>query len=221
MPKKNASEEEKIANLAIGLFAEKGYAATSIRDIANSLKMSSSLLYYYFKNKEELLFTILEAIGEELLETINKEKNKAGEPLEVMRGMIMGHIRLVEKENKRAKLFVEEQHNLSKKYLKTIYRQHRSIYDLYVGQLKELQEAGIISHESLSVTAFAVIGMIMWSYRWYKKGGSLSVEDMGNQLIETFFYGIVKHSDQRSGLLTEDVRQSRFGEIGAPQMVKN
>jgi AcrR family transcriptional regulator len=203
MPKKNVLEEEKIARFAIDLFAEKGYAATSIRDIANSLKVSSSLLYYYFKNKEELLFTILESIGEELLHTISKEKNKAGEPLEVMRGMIMGHIRLVQKTNKRAKLFVEEQHNLSKKYLETINRQHRNIYDLYVDQLKNLQEAGIISNDSFPVTAFAIIGMIMWSYRWYKKGGSLSVEDMGNRLIETLFYGIVRNPDQKSGIFPE------------------
>jgi AcrR family transcriptional regulator len=203
MPKKKVLEEEKIAHYAIDLFAEKGYAATSIRDIANSLKVSSSLLYYYFKNKEELLFTILEGIGEELLETIDKEKTKAGEPLEVMRGMIMGHIRLVQETNNRAKLFVEEQHNLSKKYLETINRQHRNIYDLYVAQLKKLREAGIISNDSHSVTAFAIIGMIMWSYRWYRKGGGLSVEDMGNQLIETFFYGIVKDRGQRSGILPE------------------
>ncbi len=216
MPKKKVLEEEKIANDAIDLFAEKGYAATSIRDIANSLKVSSSLLYYYFKNKEELLFTILEAIGEELLHTIDKEKTKAGEPLEVMRGMILGHIRLVEKENKRAKLFVEQQHNLSKKYLETINRQHRNIYDLYVDQLKKLREAGIISNDSLSVTAFAIIGMIMWSYRWYRKGGSLSVEDMGNQLIETFFYGIVKNPGRNSGIFAEDARRNRLVEIGAP-----
>ena len=216
MPKKKVLEEEKIANFAIDLFAEKGYAATSIRDIANSLKVSSSLLYYYFKNKEELLFTILEAIGEELLHTIDKEKTKAGEPLEVMRDMILGHIRLVEKENKRAKLFVEQQHNLSKKYLETINRQHRNIYDLYVDQLRKLREAGIISCDSLSVTAFAIIGMIMWSYRWYRKGGGLSVEEMGNQLIETFFYGIVKNPGQKSGIFTEDARRSRLVEIGAP-----
>ena len=215
MPKKKVLEEEKIAHYAIDLFAEKGYAATSIRDIANSLKVSSSLLYYYFKNKEELLFKILEAMGEELLHTINKEKNKAGEPLEVMRGMIMGHIRLVLKTNKRAKLFVEEQHNLSKKYLEIIYKQHRNIYDLYVDQLKKLREAGILSHDSLSVTAFAIIGMIMWSYRWFRKEGSLSVEDMGNQLIQTFFYGIVKNPEQSPALFTEDVRRNKVAEIGA------
>jgi AcrR family transcriptional regulator len=216
MPKKKALEEEKIAHFAIELFAEKGYAATSIRDIAHSLKVSSSLLYYYFKNKEELLFTILEAIGEELLHTIDKEKNKAGDPLEVLRGMIMSHIRLVEKENKRAKLFVEQQHNLTKKYLEIIYGQHRNIYDLYVDQLKKLREAGMISNDSLSVTAFAIIGMIMWSYRWYRKGGGLSVEDMGNQLIETFFYGIVKNAEQGSGIFNEDAKRSRLVEIGVP-----
>jgi AcrR family transcriptional regulator len=215
MPKKKVLEEEKIAHYAIDLFAEKGYSATSIRDIANSLKVSSSLLYYYFKNKEELLFTILEAIGEELLHTIDNEKNKTGDPLDVLRGMIMGHIRLVEKENKRAKLFVEQQHNLSKKYLETINRQHRNIYDLYVNQLKKLREAGIISNDSLSVTAFAIIGMIMWSYRWYRKGGDLSVKDMGNQLIETFFYGIVKKPEQTSRIFAEDTGRNRVAEIGA------
>lgn len=215
MPKKNVLEEEKITHVAIDLFAEKGYAATSIRDIANSLNVSSSLLYYYFKNKEELLFTILESIGAELLQTIEKEKNKSGKPLEVLRGMIMGHIRLVQKTNNRAKLFVEEQHNLSKKYLETILRQHRNIYDLYVDQLKKLRESGMISGDSLSVTAFAIIGMIMWSYRWFHKGGHLSVEDMGNHLIETFFYGIVKNPEQKPRICAKDDERISVVEFGA------
>lgn len=82
MVKKNHLEKEKIIEVAADLFGEKGFSATSIRDIAHGLNASIATLYYYFKNKEDLLYTIIETIGDDLLLALNNAKDRADDPLE-------------------------------------------------------------------------------------------------------------------------------------------
>src|SRR5690625_6859111 len=55
------SVEETIINSAIKLFSEKGYAATSIRDIAKSVNMTSASLYHYMNTKKDLLNLIMKS----------------------------------------------------------------------------------------------------------------------------------------------------------------
>ena len=192
MVNKNRLEKERIIEVAAELFGEKGYPATSIRDISQALKVSIATLYYYFKNKEDLLFTIIESIGNDLLVMLKKAQDECDDPLDGLREMLFHHIAMTDKKKNRVKVYVVEQHNLSKKFKKIIYKQHREIYEVYVDQLRKLQGLGIISVEPLSVTAFAMFGMVNWCYRWYKGDGGLSIEDVAQRLIDLILHGIIK-----------------------------
>jgi len=52
--KPNQSAEAKIINVAKKLFSEKGFAGTSISDLAKAAEINQSLIYHYFENKEAL-----------------------------------------------------------------------------------------------------------------------------------------------------------------------
>ena len=56
---RKSETSQKIVDVAINLFASKGFKGTSIRDIANAADTTVSNIYYYFGNKEGLLFAIL------------------------------------------------------------------------------------------------------------------------------------------------------------------
>ncbi|MBW1861496.1 MAG: TetR family transcriptional regulator [Deltaproteobacteria bacterium] len=189
--KKNQQEKKKIIGQSVLLFGRKGYAATSIRDISQALDVSIATLYYYFNNKEDLLFTIIESIGNDLLSILENVRDETEDPLEGLRNMLSSQIALTDKKKDMVKIYVEEQYNLSKKSREIIYKQHRKIYDVYIDQLKELRRRGIISSDQLSVTAFAIFGMVNWCYRWYQRDGGLSIEDVTQRLINMIFYGIV------------------------------
>lgn len=199
MTNKSRLEKEKIIEVAADLFGEKGYAATSIRDISQALKVSIATLYYYFKNKEDLLFTIIESIGDDLLVRLKEARDKHEDPMEALREMLSRHIALTEKKKNMVKVYVVEQHNLSKRFKKIIYKQHREIYDVYIEQLRRLRDQGLISCEPLSVTAFAIFGMVNWCYRWFKQGGRLSINDVTQRLIDMIFYGIIDQKAPTSG----------------------
>jgi AcrR family transcriptional regulator len=191
MAKKQTVDREKIIEVAVDLFYEKGYAATSIRDISRVMKISIATLYYYFRDKEDLLFTIVEDMGNQLLSDLGKAKDRADDPLDGLQQMMSRHILLTEKAHKRAKIFVEEKHNLSKKSWRIVHEQDRKVYDMFINQLEDIKKLGIISVDSLPIAAFAIFGMMNWCYRWYKKDGPFSIEDVSDRLINIILNGII------------------------------
>ena len=72
-----AEKRELIMKSALKLFAEKGFAATSISDIAQAANISKGLLYNYFASKEEVLKSIWDGLSEEFMQMI--DPNQDGE----------------------------------------------------------------------------------------------------------------------------------------------
>ena len=189
MQKNPLLEREKIIDVAADLFGEKSYAGTSVRDISHALDVSIATIYYYFKNKEDLLFNIIESCGEDLLVNINKAIEGSSDPLERLRNMLVRHICLTQEKKNKLKVYVEEQTHLSKGFKNIIFKQHRKIYDTYVNQLKELRRLKLIQTDSLPIAAFAIFGMVNWCYRWYREDGAIPIEEVAKRLIDVFFYG--------------------------------
>jgi len=196
MQKNPLLEKEKIIEVAANLFGEKSYAGTSVRDISNALDVSIATIYYYFKNKEDLLFNIIESSGKDLLLNINKAIEEHSNPEERLRNMLIRHVCLTKEKKNKVKVYVEEQHHLSKRFKNIIYKQHRKIYDAYIDQLKELQKLKLIHADSLPIVAFAIFGMVNWCYRWYREDGTVAIEDVAKRLIDLFFYGVLNTATQ-------------------------
>lgn len=64
------------------LFYTEGFARTSIRDIGRAAGISSSTLYHYFKNKDELLYKIIVEIGQNLLTLFKRITQEFEDPKE-------------------------------------------------------------------------------------------------------------------------------------------
>jgi len=65
---KNGDTKKRILDVAEDFFSEKGYDSTGIDEIARGVGISKSVIYYYFKNKEELLGTIIESFFKEIIQ---------------------------------------------------------------------------------------------------------------------------------------------------------
>ena len=205
MKKKNTRLEKKeIAEIVATLFAKKGFVGTTMRDISKGLNVSIASVYYHFKNKEDILFYIIESIGEELLSFLKKAKYETDDPLDQLYNMLTTHAILTIKKGKWVKVYVEEQHNLSKKSRVSIYRQHREIYDLYSEQIRKLEGCNEIHPGLLPVATFAIFGMINWCYWWYKQDGALTIGQIAEKLTKILFHGIVINHDGNNEL-TPDV----------------
>lgn len=92
-----ALKRKQIIMGALHLFATKGYFNTSIRDIAEEVKISKGLLYSYFENKEQLLNAVLDFALKEATELgLSEEDLKELHPKEIIGEVIEGFFRMLE-----------------------------------------------------------------------------------------------------------------------------
>ncbi len=78
-PEKKKGTRQRILDVASRLFAEKGYAATSVRDIAAELGIANPSLYYHFKSKSDILFELLEEPLQRVQKAVEEAKALSGE----------------------------------------------------------------------------------------------------------------------------------------------
>ncbi|MGK9220550.1 MULTISPECIES: TetR/AcrR family transcriptional regulator [unclassified Microbacterium] len=97
---------QEILDAAAALFAERGYAATSTRQIAERAGMRQASLYYHFGGKEEILLALLQA---SVLPTLERAADFLDEPdpREALRELAMADVRTL----------LEEPHNIGTMYL--------------------------------------------------------------------------------------------------------
>jgi AcrR family transcriptional regulator len=130
---------ENIENIALELFALKGYHATSISQIAEKAGISKGLLYNYFESKERLLDSIITKVYDEIMQMVQmSEKLPANEQIEQMIIQTTDHL----KKNItfwRLYLFLVHQSDVQKK-MQALYEKMRENYMEYV--VKLFQEIG-------------------------------------------------------------------------------
>jgi AcrR family transcriptional regulator len=186
------NNREALIKTATNLFYEVGFTEASIRDISSELNINIASIYHYFKNKDDLLFIIIESIGNDLLNILEKAIEEFEDPLDQLSEMLFRHICCIKDKKKEVKIYVEEQHHLPPKLRKIIYRQHRKIYEVYLNQFKKLKKGGRLRIDHLQTINFAMFGMVNWCYRWYREDGELSIEELANKIIDMFFGGVLK-----------------------------
>jgi TetR/AcrR family transcriptional regulator len=90
-PKEDSADiRQQIMESAVDLFANQGYAATSVREIADRVGVNPAMIHYYFGSKEALLHTALEQLLEPLAEVVAAMQEKQEAPLQDIVSLILG-----------------------------------------------------------------------------------------------------------------------------------
>ena len=187
MPKEE--KRKKIREAAAQLFSEKGFENTTTRDIAGAAGINNAALYYYFDNKEQLLYQILEEVIRNGLEKIT-EVEQSSRPFQEKLALILRiHTRGAVDFNK-MKLLVHEQRSLSPEHREELKERQR----LYVGRLvkilEQLRDRGEMQDLDLTVCAYAFFGMVSWAYRWYRPEGKVKLDELSEIFYTIFTRGI-------------------------------
>ena len=166
----------EIARVAARLFAQHGYAATTMADIAEPLGVTKAALYYYVSSKEEVLGTIADhALG--LLETgLARIRSEHETFTGQLRAAVRHHVEVATHDTR--SLFVLEaiRSELSDEQQRAL-RQRSSRYRQSLAALiADGQEAGEMRADlDPRLAALGVIGMCSWVAWWFDHGGTTEV----------------------------------------------
>jgi AcrR family transcriptional regulator len=173
------------------VFRRKGYRGATMEEIAAQLRMTKGNLYYYFANKEEILYTChrrsLE-IGFKALETA-RESNKPAD--ERLRMLLRDYIRGLTDELRGSVILLEEG-ALSREHFRKIVR----LRDTYERGLRELIEDGIkegrFTDATPKIEGFVILGAVNWISKWYSPNGELSSEAIADMFAERLVRGLLR-----------------------------
>jgi AcrR family transcriptional regulator len=83
-----SERREEILALAARIFADKGYASTTVREIADAAGILSGSLYHHFDSKESMLDEIMHGFLDDIVAQYRATVDKGGPPLEVLRALV-------------------------------------------------------------------------------------------------------------------------------------
>ncbi len=188
---KISSRQEEIIAQAAKLFREKGYIATSIRDISESLEMTSAALYYHFKNKEEILLAIMHLALTNLIEGVESAVSEQEDVWEKLRAAIRTHMRGSLDYQDFAYVLLKDLRHLSPEWRDEVVAK-RDAYDRYWDRLLlEAREKGVIA-EGIDLEMFRLLafGAINLAISWYKPEGRYSPEEIADMFLDYLGDGV-------------------------------
>src|SRR5262245_22861316 len=159
--------EREILERAAELFAERGFAGTTVQDIADALGMSRPALYYYVKSKEVILQQLVENLSINDAKVLEKiASRRSGDPVEKLREMALQLATNAGSNPHQTQILAQSKHHLPDPIAKLNLDAERSIAKRIMGVL----EAGIGKGQFRDVdphtAALAIIGMCLWTAWW-------------------------------------------------------
>lgn len=163
---------ERLLNAAVEAFAEKGFAATTTRDIASRAGMSPAAVYVHHNSKESLLYTVSLDGHRAALGIITAAAASSSDPVERLRTMVYD-FSLWHAENSRVGRIVQwEYHALTPEHRAEIAAFRRSIEKTMQDALADGVSQGVLQADDVPGTAFSVLSLGVDLVRWFVPGGS-------------------------------------------------
>jgi AcrR family transcriptional regulator len=191
--------ELQVRAAALKLFRDKGYHATSMRDIAEVVGINKGSLYSYIRSKEDLLIPFFErAMGSLLAEIEAITADASLGPTERLKRAIRAHVLNVAANLDELTVYLSEWRQLHADSLSTVRGQR----ERYAALFLEIVEDGVARGEframDSSVSAMGMIGMCNWMYRWYREDGRLTPDQIADTLIELALGGVLRADEARA-----------------------
>lgn len=182
----------QILATAAALVREKGFEATSMREMARSVGVSLAGLYHYFESKEELLYQIQFRTFESLLAAQEEIAAREGTPEERLRRLVVGHLAFFAEHPNELKVCTYEHESLRGELYKSVAALRRRYFRLMVSAVAELTGGcarDAADRHSRHVTMF-IFGMLNWIFMWYDPLRHGPVEQIGTEMLDLIMHGV-------------------------------
>src|SRR5437762_7590799 len=182
----------RVFEVAAEVFHRKGYDNTAMSDVASAAGLTKAGLYHHISSKESLLYTVLD-YGLDLTEAyVIKPLENISDPLERLKTMIDLHLRLVlEERNLEVTGLLHECKTLSAADRTRINRRKKEYVRMTAKLIADVAKKHDIRNVNPKLAAFALLGMLNWTYQWYKASGSNSREEIVKSFQHIFLQGIL------------------------------
>lgn len=188
------TKRQAVLQAATQLFNERGFHATSLDDIAARLNVSKPTLYYYVKNKDEILLSCVRQGLDMMLAHIEASRRAGGKAMDQLLACMRVYAHIVMQDFGMCLIRVGDE-----QLPPDSRRELRRLKAEIDHEFRRLVAAGVadgaIAPCDPKMTAFVIAGALSWIARWYQPGGQCTPEEVAEQCIATLCRGLLQRPE--------------------------
>ena len=177
---------EAIVETAAALYAGRGFQGASISDLAKACGSSKSLIYHYFPSKDDILYEVMAAHLDALVDAAD-DAMRSGGPRDRLRALTLAFMRLYSGAQHSHKVLLNELDNLPPERRADVVRKQRRIITVVETLVREIRPE--VNAITLPLTML-FFGMINWTHTWFRPEGELSAEALADLAVTLLLEGI-------------------------------
>lgn len=195
----SVSRRDELLELSARLFAERGYRATTVRDIADAAGILSGSLYHHFDSKESMVDLVLTGFLDELFGRYEEIVAEGKGPRQTLEAVVVASFEAIDRYPAEVAIYQNEAKYLVGfdrfGYLRDRNRQFRK---LWAGILQDGVRAGVFRDDLDIELVYRFIRDTVWvAVHWYRPGGELSAPEIAKQYLAILLEGITARGRRR------------------------
>jgi AcrR family transcriptional regulator len=179
-----------ILESAAQVFCKKGYNGATMSDIAKAVGLQKPTLYHHFGSKQEILAELLDRAMTIVTENMAQVMQQDFPPDEKIKIAMRTYLQVLCEQPDLSSVLLLEYRSLEK----DLYKRHIHNRDKFEKMWRELVKLGIDSgqlrSESVSMTVWALLGVMNWTITWYRPDGKLSAGEISDLFSSLFLNGL-------------------------------
>jgi AcrR family transcriptional regulator len=184
------ARKDQIRDKAQTLFRERGYAATSMRDLADSLGIEAASLYNHISSKEEILHEICFRMADEFFSAIEPIVASSLDPKEKLRATLEAHLSVIASNADASGVFLHEWRHMGEPFLGDFKLMRRRYEQIFRKIVEEGTGLGVFRKIDAAITARTLLSATNWTYESHKSHRKTSAEEL-NEITTILIEGII------------------------------
>ncbi|MCP3025955.1 TetR/AcrR family transcriptional regulator [Halobacillus sp. A5] len=183
---------DRIIEQSLILFDEYGFHGVTVKQIVEASKTSKGGFYHHFQSKDELLYVIHDAF----ITYVSKEAKRADEthrsPIDKIQEITRVFVRVFDLYKPHLSVFYQESKYLKPPYNEQIKQKRDEFKSLIFQVITEGQRTGHFRKElPPGLTSMAILGMVNWMYKWYRRDGDYSIDEIADVFIDIILHSLL------------------------------
>lgn len=176
--KRLLQKKEQILMSAIKIVNEAGFEQATMEQIAAALYMTKGALYYYFKNKQDLLFQCHHFVLSHALVRLREIASQEGHPEELLALLVDNHINNVIEEREFFNLLLDPNKAFLAEQLQPVLELRKQYTTIFDEVIARGIACGTFHTKEPFIARMAILGAMNWIQQWYKTDGTLTKTDI-------------------------------------------
>lgn len=191
--RKKASKKELILRKAATMFLEKGFSATSMRDLAETVGIEAASLYNHIRSKNEILEAICFDVANIFNTNMEAVESSRQRSILKIEELLRFHIRQMVQNYEAVHVSDREWKHLDEPYLSNFQNQRRAYRKKFAGIIEE----GIVRNEIRKIDAPTAVLIILHAVSgiesWHRSKARISAQELEENMLKIMIDGLRKH----------------------------